>query len=684
MGSLAKNTTITAMCLSLTGMVSAYEVKIDSQKSIVWKYHDCVMDLRDYKTGSLGDDGTGFFTTAQDGRIPTSGTAAACYAVDFNTTKKRLTAPATLNTLDSKISFTLQERRHIDRSNVVLSSDDQTNIYVAPGKNVEVWATFMNEGAGFENSVGFFTWSGKDPQEGPAGNKPVRRASDGVPVLANGGVLSTERIFLPRSSTTFPIPRSTTTGTTVYLGKFNGGTNGLGIGFMVVANGWKGDARGAGKGGVSPTRDKSWIYYSVKKMNPECIGKTEVQCNNLDQHTILLNDQEVTGSDGAKYRRMVLGIEDFKRTESSCDHDFNDVLMAVHIKPDEGAVTNLDSLPKIGASTDPDTDGDGVKDSLDEFPNDSTRAYSRYYPGKSSWGTLAYEDLWPERGDYDFNDLLLRYRSREVLNANRLVVALEMDLRLDAVGAGYRNGFAINLPGISNSTIQSATLTGTRRDRFSGNAIAISTSPPHQASVTGGQGGSVFQIFEDAKVFIHPDNGASGGANSLYNTVTCSEPGFRNTGKDCAVAPSADFKLSVKFNTPLSAFPSAPYDPFLFRAKTNALSVTGTAVEVHLPGKLPTTRADRTMFGTGIDRTPVTTSPSTVVPGDTYLSNGRLPWALDIPSEWDYSYEKQDITQPFPNVVPWVLSGGKTNTDWYSTPSDPTKTFKANAKIVNN
>lgn len=671
MKSFAKNAILTAMGLGLAGVAGAYQVNPDSAKSIAWKYHDCVMNN---STGSAGDNGSAYFATLQDGRIPASGSAAPCFATNFNTTQSPLTAPATLNELNSKIAFTLQERRHIDKSNVVLSSDDQTNIYVAAGKNVEVWATFMDEGAGFENSVGFFTWSGG------ANNKPVRRASDGVPTLSNGDPLTTERIFLPRSSTTYPIPRSTTTGTTVYLGKFNGGTEGLGIGFMVAANGWKGDARGTGKGGVSPTRDKSWIYYSVKKMNPECAGKSDADCKNLDQHTILLDDKEVADPNNnlIKYRRLVLGIEDYKRTESACDHDFNDVLMAIHIKPDDATtVSNLASLPQLGASTDPDTDKDGVKDSLDEFPNDATRAYSRYYPGKSSWGTLAYEDLWPNKGDYDFNDLLVRYRSREILNASRSVVALEMDLRLDAVGAGYKNGLAINLPGVANSNIESATLSGTRRDRFSGNAISITTSPPHQATVTGGQNGAVFQIFEDAKTLIHPDNGSAGGTNSLYNTSTCSEVGFRNTGRACAIAPSAQFKLEVKFKTAISAFPSAPYDPFLFRDKTSPNTVTGTAVEVHLPGKFPTSRADITLFGTGIDRTNTTT-------GITYLSNSKLPWALDIPAEWEYAYEKRDVTGPYPSVVPWAQSGGKNNTNWFSAPADASKTFKANAITINN
>lgn len=689
MNFFSKNAIIAAMGLSLTGLAGAYDVvggyvpnTNNASKPIIWRYHNCEMNT---STGSTGDDGTAFFNQLQDGRIPTTGTAVPCYASSFNTTNTPLTAPNTLDQLRPKIAFTLQESRHIDKSNVQLSNDDQTNIYVAANKSVKVWATFMDEGAGYENSVGFFTWAGgKD-------NKPSR-TTDGLPMLANGELLNTEKIILPRTSTTFPLPRSAKEGTTVYLGEFNGGTSGLGIGFMVAANGWSGTARGTNpnKGGVNPNRDKSWIFYSVKKMNPECVGLSDAQCKNLDQHTILLFDEEVTGTDNQKYQRVVLGIEDLKRTGG--DHDFNDVLLAIHIKESEtGAFNNKGDLPGIAASTDPDTDKDGVKDSLDEFPLDATRTYSRYYPGKSSWGTLAYEDLWPSKGDYDFNDMLLRYRSREILNANRAVVALEMDFRLDAAGAGHRNGFAINLPSVAANNIQSATLTGSRRNKFSDAPIPLTandlfSSSPLLDNVTGGQNGSVFQIFQDAKKLIHPDNGSAGGTNSLYNTATCTDTGFRNTGKDCAKAPPAEFKLAITFKTSIPSFPLPPYDPFLFRANAASNSgVLGTAVEVHLPGKLPTSRADTKIFGTGIDRTPTNTTPNTVTPGNTYISNSKLPWALDIPAEWDYAYEKLDITGPYPNIIPWAQSGGKTNTNWFTAPANNgSGTFKENAKTISN
>lgn len=684
-----KNAITAAVGLSLAGIAGAYDMQNNPpQRSIIWKYHDCVMDTT---TGSTGDNGDAYFSYRQGGEIPLTGSASECYSAGFNTAKNPLTAPATLDTLSPKIAATLKESQHIDKSGIQLGEDDANNIYVAAGKEVEVWATFMDEGAGYENSVGFFTWSGS-ALNSVGSNKPTRHP-DGYPMLADGSALNTERIFLPRTSTTFPLPRSTTTGTTVYLGKFNGGTHGLGIGFMIASNSWGGsNARTttmSNKSGVNPNRDKSWIFYSVKGMNPECTLLAPAACNNRDKHTVMLFDETVNSTLGTHgYHRMVLGIEDIRRTEG--DHDFNDVLMAIHVKEkDTGAFVNKDNIPGIGSASTTDTDKDGVIDALDEFPNDKDRAFSRYFPGKTTWGTLAYEDLWPQKGDYDFNDLLMRYKSREILNAKREVVDLELDLRLDAAGAGFRNGFAINLPGIRNSDIQTATLTGTRYDGTSSPAQAknlltegLILANPLLSGVTGGQNGSVLEIFRNSRDLIHPDNGVLGGTNSPYNTTTCTGTavGFRNTGKNCAIAPGAEFKLTVNFKKAISSFPAPPYDPFLFRDKVDAYNNNGNTVEVHLPGKGPTSRADRTLFGTQIDRTPTTTLPTTSVPGDTYLSNSKLPWALHVPVEWNYPYEKLDFTIAYPDVMTWAQTGGKSNTNWFSTPADGGAfTFKANA-----
>ena len=99
-----------------------------------------------------------------------------------------------------------------------------------------------------------------------------------------------------------------------------------------------------------------------------------------------------------------------------------------------------------------------AQDALDEFPSDATRAFSRYYPGADTWGTLAYEDQWPQRGDYDMNDVVMHYRTREVMNASRQVVGLSIDYALQARGGLLNSGFGVHLPGVAAGQVASATL----------------------------------------------------------------------------------------------------------------------------------------------------------------------------------------------------------------------------------
>lgn len=81
-----------------------------------------------------------------------------------------------------------------------------------------------------------------------------------------------------------------------------------------------------------------------------------------------------------------------------------------------------------------DSDGDGVADGEDAYPSDSNRAYNSVYPSANGFGTLAFEDLWPNKGDYDFNDVVVDYRIITVTNASNNVVELIAQFKLKASG----------------------------------------------------------------------------------------------------------------------------------------------------------------------------------------------------------------------------------------------------------
>lgn len=101
------------------------------------------------------------------------------------------------------------------------------------------------------------------------------------------------------------------------------------------------------------------------------------------------------------------------------------------------AMTPVEDVPVVT-----DSDNDGVPDTDDEFPNDDTAA-------KTITGvyTLAYEDLYPNQGDADFNDLVVRLTIVETIDGQNRLRKIDLKTKLLAAGAGYTNKFAINIYG---------------------------------------------------------------------------------------------------------------------------------------------------------------------------------------------------------------------------------------------
>lgn len=55
-----------------------------------------------------------------------------------------------------------------------------------------------------------------------------------------------------------------------------------------------------------------------------------------------------------------------------------------------------------------------------------------YQPNKANFGTIMFEDMWPELGDYDFNDFVVNYKAEITKEQN--VVHVGMTLKLRAMG----------------------------------------------------------------------------------------------------------------------------------------------------------------------------------------------------------------------------------------------------------
>ena len=253
----------------------------------------------------------------------------------------------------------------------------------------------------------------------------------------------------------------------------------------------------------------------------------------------------------------------------------------------------------------PDTDGDGILDRDDSYPNDAEKAFEVFTPSKYGWGTVAFEDLWPSNGDYDFNDLAVNYRVIAILNAQGQAVQLDFLINTKSNMAGFTNGFGIEIESLLPSQIESITGNILRKNYINLNANGTEA----------GQNKAVAIMFDDS--------------NAMLNN---------------------EHKVSVKFNTPLSTdeIGAAPFNPFLIVNKIREK-------EVHLPYKSRTTLASNNSSVSGVNND---------LDGN-FISNNGFPWAINIVHDFKVPKERIAINKAYNHFDTWAISGGLQFKDWY-------------------
>ncbi len=276
-------------------------------------------------------------------------------------------------------------------------------------------------------------------------------------------------------------------------------------------------------------------------------------------------------------------------------------------------------IDNVTFSVDPpvtDSDNDGVNDDNDDYPNDNTKAYQSFYP-TSGYQTVAFEDLWPEKGDYDFNDMVLSNQTEYAKNANNNWVDAKFTITVDGVGAGYHNGLAI-------------VFTDGNKQPISQNIIAsVSGDASLDPNVNNG-----IIVFND----VYAAQTAKGG--SFYN----------NNGSGPSRQPDT-FTFTVTFNNNAGSQILVP-DIYIFRTSDRGL-------EVHLDGFGGTSAANPNYYNTGDDI------------NGTYKTETGLPWGLEVitPNKsYKHPLEKVNILVAYPQFQGWAESSGNQNQEWLANP----------------
>lgn len=317
------------------------------------------------------------------------------------------------------------------------------------------------------------------------------------------------------------------------------------IGFLIWNDGWRG------------VKANGNMFYSTKSLNSDKIS-----------HTAIFAAKNKAGD-----RVNVITMEDWKNGENN----YNDVAFVISSNP-------------IAAIEVPDV------------PNPGDRQGTEKYSG-----VLGFEDNWPEQGDYDLNDVVMKYQSSVDYNIDNKVLNIIDKFTLAWTGANYKNSFAYEVP-FDLSKASKVTVNGSETSSYSGNVITL---------------------FKDAKA----------------------ELGVSNVNAEDMINQNIQEKtytVSIQFNNPTldKSVVVAPYNPFI--------KVFNSATEVHLTDHKPTTGANnRFPSGADISRGDVD--------GTYFICKDGFPFAIHVDARLDASIlnldlkkENQRIDKTYPKFAEWA------------------------------
>ncbi len=341
--------------------------------------------------------------------------------------------------------------------------------------------------------------------------------------------------------------------------------------------------------------------------------------------TISSTDQEIR-----YHRGMHNGLEDYKVT-LNIPYTVNTVLVNEQTISLSSNIINCDlEIVNTGLKETPiDTDGDGVVDHLDDFPNIPTQSFENNNP-PSTTGSLGFEDLWPGKGDFDFNDIVVDYQFSSITNAQNKVIEVSVTFIVKASGAYLRNGFGFNLPDANPNLKAHLNVTGynLQEGYISLNSKGLENGQTHPTII----------VFDDVfNLLPHPQVGI--GVNTEewtpfvpYYTLTIT------------MVPDA-------MNFTLNDFSLETWNPFII--------VDGNReIEVHLPDYEPTSLVNPSYFGSWDDDT----QPGF---GKYYKTTNNLPWAIHIAEPFEWPREKIEIGWAYYHFIEWAVSSGSSYPDWY-------------------
>lgn len=236
----------------------------------------------------------------------------------------------------------------------------------------------------------------------------------------------------------------------------------------------------------------------------------------------------------------------------------------------------------------------------------------------STTGVYAFEDMWPNKGDYDLNDAVVNVKHEkefEVIDDEVKIVKETFYLTTYQNYVELTSGLALTL----NTKV---TPKVAMKKIVAGETEAVGASFATE--------GNIYYLTEDFKGEI-----------------------------------GTTYILELSYTNPLSSSADlASIQPFIYRSEGKK------NWEVHIPMEAPTANMNTSYFGKGDDKSNPDKGPYFVRQGDYpfafYLKGADISAFKETILKREN--ESKSIDQFFPDFLDWSISGGTTNQDWYLKP----------------
>lgn len=274
------------------------------------------------------------------------------------------------------------------------------------------------------------------------------------------------------------------------------------------------------------------------------------------------------------------------------------------------------------------------------LPSDSkapaqTRATTRDGNGNAlftypaNWGTILFEDMFPQIGDYDFNDFVAKYQiglTGTGANGNHRISNMRVSMYVYAIGGTLPYTPYFRLVGIDKNDIDLSSV------RILG---SILNNPTPGVEI------KVVEVPNSNELVVQYINAT----NNPHKVIGSS---FLNTEPNFITRISETTQISFEFNFKNAKIQAKNLqEPAIdfFLANENR------SKEIHLRGYKSV--FNEYSHGSGLGS------------NATYSTDGNLIWAMKIPATVRHIYERKNFRTAYTHFATWAQSGGKEYNDWY-------------------